>query len=590
MSTAYRVNSAIPRASTEKLQGMAVKQNASAPSGSFASRPRATGFAGVEKKQGAGHSVKRSGTLPPQSCISKAAVISRTLPKSSDLQNSGSPYGVPNARNRVTGFGTGARAKQQDAGHSVKPTLVNSTLPKPTLAQTRSSLSSTVCGSQSRNLPQAGAVTVEAAKVKSLKSCVKRANASCSMKSVRFGAAQVREFISQPGDRFPGPAVLFEGEVNWKEWKRQIAKNDEEYVYCQAYAHAINAQLREEETERRDAKAFEDARQRLEHEIFETDMRDWEAEFTSQAEDDEAAGDESGWNLIVYGYNDLLTDEPCPVTEPLDEAFYNDLLKAAEEQERQITEEREEKEKGSRAVAIFLDAVLDNFAAKIEEEENTLATSGSGWNIMQFDGYNPSLVDEPMPFTMPAVHPDTSLELGDISGLLAYDLPMLTDPAREPRCRKVLEHIPEFYVPGVTEHDVNLHREEMISRMHDGILPSATDEDMWERLKEGQTPYLSSKEELFFEVPEQLPFERRYESEFADQSMLTDNKPVGYLALLSPILDTASADNSLRDYDDTDTRFWSDERLRAAVRQLTDPALRRLAYNTTQEMIDDELF
>jgi hypothetical protein len=51
---------------------------------------------------------------------------------------------------------------------------------------------------------------------------------------------------------------------------------------------------------------------------------------------DEAAGDESGWDLIVYGYNDLLTDEPCPVTEPLDEAFYNDLLKAAEEQERQI--------------------------------------------------------------------------------------------------------------------------------------------------------------------------------------------------------------------------------------------------------------
>jgi hypothetical protein len=246
---------------------MAVKQNASTSSGSFASRPRATGFASVEKKRGAGHSVKSSGALPSQSSISRPAVISRTLPKSSNLQNSGSPYGVPNALNRVTGFGTGTRAKQQNAGHSVKSTLAKSTvpqstlskstlpkssLPKSSLAPTPSSLSSTVCGSQSRNLLQAGAVTMEAVQVKSLKSCVKRANASCSKKSVHFGTAQVREFVSQPGDRFPGPAVLFEGEVNWKEWKQQIAKNDEEYLYCQAYAHAINAQLREEETARRE--------------------------------------------------------------------------------------------------------------------------------------------------------------------------------------------------------------------------------------------------------------------------------------------------------------------------------------------------
>ena len=250
--------------------------------------------------------------------------------------------------------------------------------------------------------------------------------------------------------------------------------------------------------------------------------------------------------------------------------------------------------------------MLSNYAAKVEEEENgkhlstssstssdtfaALTTSHSGWNTMQFDGYNPSILDESMPFAMPVAHPDTSLELGDISGLLDYDLPMLTAPMREPRCCKVLEHIPELYVPGVTEDDVNLHKQEMMDRMRDGILPSETDEDIWARLKEGQTPYLSSKEELFFEVSEQLPFIRRFETEFADESMLTDTKPVGFLALINPILDTASADNSIHDFDDNDTRFWSDERLRAAVAKLTDPTLRRLAFDTTQEFEANESF
>ena len=93
---------------------------------------------------------------------------------------------------------------------------------------------------------------MEAAQVKSHKSCLKRANATCSKKNVRFGSARVREFVSQPGDRFPGPAELFEGEVNWVEWRRQIATNDEEYLYCRAYADAINEQLRQEESERRE--------------------------------------------------------------------------------------------------------------------------------------------------------------------------------------------------------------------------------------------------------------------------------------------------------------------------------------------------
>ena len=242
MSTTHKVASAIPRASTEKLQRMAVaNQHAGIPSGSSATRTRATGFASVGKKQGAGHSAIRSGILPPQSSISKSAAILNSLPKSSNLKNSGSPYGVPNAPTRVTGFGTGKRAKQQDAGHSVK-----SSIPK-----TSCSLPPTACVSRSRLL-QAGAITMEAAQVKSLKSCLKRANATCSKKKVRFGAARIREFVSQLGDRFPGPTELFEGEVNWVEWRRQIAINDEEYLYCRAYADAINEQLRREENERRE--------------------------------------------------------------------------------------------------------------------------------------------------------------------------------------------------------------------------------------------------------------------------------------------------------------------------------------------------
>ena len=52
----------------------------------------------------------------------------------------------------------------------------------------------------------------------------------------------------------------------------------------------------------------------------------------------EAAGDESGWNLCLYGDDELLLDEPCPVPEPLSEAFYKDILRADEEQEREISE------------------------------------------------------------------------------------------------------------------------------------------------------------------------------------------------------------------------------------------------------------
>lgn len=42
--------------------------------------------------------------------------------------------------------------------------------------------------------------------------------------------------------------------------------------------------------------------------------------------------------MCLYGDNELLLDEPCPVSEPLSEAFYNDILRADEEQEREISE------------------------------------------------------------------------------------------------------------------------------------------------------------------------------------------------------------------------------------------------------------
>lgn len=201
---------------------------------------------------------------------------------------------------------------------------------------------------------------------------------------------------------------------------------------------------------------------------------------------------------------------------------------------------------------------------------------------MQFDGYNPSILEEPMPFTLPVPHPDTTFELSDLSFLPSDSMPMLTE-TREPRCRDVLENIPQWFVPGVTADDVKLHKQSLITMMGQGIVPSPTDEDIWARVQNGETPYLSSKEELFFEC--ELPFVRKLDLEFGDESMLTGDMSFNLLDAVNPVLTTASADCTLIkvEIDDNDTRFWSDERLRAAVLKLSNPELRRLAMDNTEE-------
>jgi hypothetical protein len=228
--------------------------------------------------------------------------------------------------------------------------------------------------------------------------------------------------------------------------------------------------------------------------------------------------------------------------------------------------------------------------------------------VQVFDGYNPSLLDEPAPFKIREPHPDTSLELSDMS-FLQEDEPMLTE-TREPRCCDVLEHIPEWFVPGVTADDVEIHRNARKALIQEGIRPSATEEDIWGRIQRFETPYLSSNEEEFFAMPEKFSFEQKFEAEFGDEPMLTS---YCFPDTVKPILETESADNTFiandgptpndidnlvacdidtirENIDNMDISLWTYKQLRTAVEKIRDPVLRRNMGLDVVEEADDSCF
>jgi hypothetical protein len=237
-----------------------------------------------------------------------------------------------------------------------------------------------------------------------------------------------------------------------------------------------------------------------------------------------------------------------------------------------------------------------------------LASEDSDWTVQVFDGYNPSLLDEPAPFELRPPHPDTSLELSDMS-FLQENEPMLTE-TREPRCCDVLEHIPEWFVPGVTADDVEIHRNQRKALIQEGIRPSATEEDIWGRIQRFETPYLCSAEEEFFAMPEKFSFEQQFEAEFGDEPMLTS---YCFSDTVKPVLETESADNTFiandnptpNDIDnlvagdidtilakskDMDTSLWTYEQLRTAVEKIRNPVLRRNMGLDVVEEADDSCF
>lgn len=207
---------------------------------------------------------------------------------------------------------------------------------------------------------------------------------------------------------------------------------------------------------------------------------------------------------------------------------------------------------------------MTQWAAEVQEEDDSkptitlrtyvdlpamsrpaLMSSDSGWQLFEYGGNNSLLIDEEMPFSLPVAHPDTTFELADLSFLPDDDMEMLTE-TREPRCRDVLEHIPEWFVPGVTADDIELRQNELNGLVAQGIRPSATDDDIWTRMRYGETPFLSTKEEYFFEVPVEMPFVQRLEAEFGDESMLTgDLTTLKFPDAVNPVLETASADNTV---------------------------------------------
>jgi hypothetical protein len=267
MSTITPNNSSVAPASV-------VSHIAGIPSGITAPAPRTTGIAGVGKRRVVGHNGTATpyflGLLPPapSKTPSKYAASSSALPESSTLQNSGSPQGVPKALNRITGFGNGQRAAQ-DAGHSVDH--FRGTL-NPSAPFSRSTISS-----QPFSFPRASRISNKclqdgAAKkaelVKYEKSRIKKADSALPKKNrkVTFGKDRVKRFDVEPGDKFPGPAQLLEGEANWRVLKKQIHKNETQArskAGLKKFENEVTSvldELAEEEAERAVKLAIEDAK------------------------------------------------------------------------------------------------------------------------------------------------------------------------------------------------------------------------------------------------------------------------------------------------------------------------------------------
>jgi hypothetical protein len=165
--------------------------------------------------------------------------------------------------------------------------------------------------------------------------------------------------------------------------------------------------------------------------------------------------------------------------------------------------------------------------------QTTELTSDESTCEIYLYGPNPSLFDEPMPFSLPEPHPDTTFELGDLSVQPADDMSLLIDE-KEPPLRNVLANIPDWWVPEPEPQDFANMALDLLALANQGITASDTDVDLCGRLQRGLTGYLSTKEEGFFAapVPTFFGFERRFEVLYGSEAMITDQQYPGDVSAL----------------------------------------------------------
>ena len=154
-----------------------------------------------------------------------------------------------------------------------------------------------------------------------------------------------------------------------------------------------------------------------------------------------------------------------------------------------------------------------------------------------------------MPFDLPAPHPDTTFQLGDLSVQPAGDMSLLVDET-EPHLRSVLANIPEWWVPEPEPQDFANMALDLLALANQGITASDTDVDLCGRLQRGLTGFISTKEEDFFAVPVPMVFgfERRFKVLHGSEAMITDEQYPGDVSALEVL----GADDTLLPID-TDT-------------------------------------
>lgn len=223
------------------------------------------------------------------------------------------------------------------------------------------------------------------------------------------------------------------------------------------------------------------------------------------------------------------------------------MVRYAEELAVDVPENVEESEDDKPPALV----ILLFFAEEVATSTGLTSANESAGTFFESGG-NPSLLGEPMPFTLPVSHSDTSVELADMSvsplktcvddgrtgastqsgfGQHAGLVHPWRDQGADPRVRKRLERIGGARYPGIL-----------------------TDEDIWSKTCDKATHSLSTKEELFFGTPTELPSERRHRLRHgrpeSQLPMFTDEwAMMQFPGIVCAALDAPGADDTMLNID-----------------------------------------
>ncbi|KAJ9091711.1 hypothetical protein QFC20_007570 [Naganishia adeliensis] len=375
---------------------------------------------------------------------------------------------------------------------------------------------------------------------------------------------EVKEFKTTAGEKAPWrlkkgeKQQFYEGEPDWEYLKALQQYNGENEPRFNENAKVWLEQMEDpNETGylrmmedrfkgyRFDAEV-EDLQAKIAWEVTEATMILYIDNVIAEEKVEEEKGDHSNWSIYIFGGNPLLSDEPMPFQLEGDQVFDDIMAESIAQQEdleeiRRIETEDQQRINEQMAVsaALAFEIELTRYKAEVEESDEQLTSDVSTCNIFLY-GPNPSLLDEPMPFSLPAPHPDTTFELGDLSVLPAHDMSLLMDET-EPHLRDVLANIPEWWVPEPEPQDFANMAMDLMALANQGITASDTDMDICGRLQRGLTGFLSSKEEEFFAAPVPMRFEREFEVSYKNEAMITDEEYPGDVS----ILEALGADDTL---------------------------------------------